>query len=382
MRRVLVLSIGAILAAAVFAPSAFASHRLVVDNDRADCPNADFTSIQAAVTAADPGTRILICRGRYTEEVVIATAAKNGLQLIGRGPRDQVILDGVLGVAAPTGYNGIELSNVMDVVLRGFTVTGFHENIYLLPGANGNTVKHMIARGPSAHDGIRLDNAHGNEIEHNLVFRNGVPPRGCGIDLLVGAGTNRIHHNRLFEQDRAGIRLLGAGTGNVVSHNDSERNGNGVFIQNTNGTVVEHNDLEENFAQGDQRGVGIRMLTTAGTTRLNVVRHNEIEDNQSDGIALENVHDNTIAKNESEENGRDGIFANSVSAGNTIEKNEMEDNVEHDCHDDSVGPFNPPALVANQWIRNEGETENRPGLCRDGDDGDDDDDDDDGDDDD
>jgi parallel beta-helix repeat protein len=371
MRRVLVLCIGTILVAAMFAPGAFASHRLVVDDDRANCPNADFTSIQAAVTAADPYTKIFICRGHYTEEVVIATATKNGIQLIGRGPRDQIVLDGVTGVLAPTGYNGIELSNVTDVVLRGFTVTGFHENIYLLPGANGNTVEHMIARGPSAHDGIRLDTAHGNEIDHNLVFRNGVVPRGCGVDLLLGASNNDIHHNRLFEQDRAGIRLLGAGTGNVVAHNESERNGNGVFIQNTNGTLVEHNDLEDNFAQGDQRGVGIRMLTTAATTRLNVVRHNDIEDNQSDGIALENVHDNTIAKNDSEENGRDGMRADSLSAENTIEKNEMEDNAEHDCHDDSVG--GGTAGTANFWIDNEGETENRPGLCDDDEDHDNDD---------
>jgi parallel beta-helix repeat protein len=380
MRRVLVLCIGTILAAAVFAPGALASHTLVVDNDRADCPNADFTSIQAAVTAADPNTRILICRGHYTEEVVIATPAKNGLELIGRGRRDEVVLDGVLGVLAPTGYNGIELSNVTDVVLRNFTVTGFHENIYLLPGANENRVTRMISRGPSAHDGIRLDTAHGNEIDHNLIFRNGVIPRGCGIDLLVGAGNNRIHHNRLFEQDRAGVRLLGAGTGNVVSHNESERNGNGVFIQNTNGSLVEDNELEHNFAQGDQRGVGIRLLTTAGTTTLNVVRHNEIEENQSDGIALENADANTIAKNDSEENGRDGIRADSLSSENTIEKNDMEDNAEHDCHDDSIGPYNPPALVANRWIDNEGETENRVGLCDGGDDDDDDDEDDDDDD--
>ena len=59
--------------------------------------------------------------------------------------------------------------------------------------------------------------------------------------------------------------------------------------------------------------------------------------------------------------------------------------MEHDCHDESVGPNNPPALVANFWRDNDGRTENRPGLCtgdRDDDDEDDEDDEDDDDDDD
>ena len=59
--------------------------------------------------------------------------------------------------------------------------------------------------------------------------------------------------------------------------------------------------------------------------------------------------------------------------------------MEHDCYDESVGPNNPPALVANFWRDNDGRTENRPGLCtgdRDDDDEDDEDDDDEDDDDD
>jgi len=46
--------------------SAFAG-TLVVDNDFADCPQADFNSIQAAVLAAQPGDQILVCPGVYTE---------------------------------------------------------------------------------------------------------------------------------------------------------------------------------------------------------------------------------------------------------------------------------------------------------------------------
>jgi parallel beta-helix repeat protein len=355
MRPVVLVALGAL--AVVFTPQAVASHTLVVDNDGADCPNADFASIQAAVTAADPHTRILICRGTYTEEVVIATAAKNGLELIGIGGRDEIVLDGVLGTAAPTGYNGIELSNVTGVELRNFTVTGFHENIYLLPGANDNTIRHMVAMGPSAHDGIRLDNAHGNTIRHNTIFANGVPPRGCGIDLLLGSSNNLVSHNDISRHDRAGIRLLGAGTGNVVSHNNSYLNGNGVFHQNTNGSLIEHNRLVDNFPQGDQFGIGIRMLATGAlTTSFNVVRFNHIARNVRDGISMENADGNTVARNDSDDNGRHGIFVDVLSSGNLLERNHMFGNGVHDAHND-----NRPA---NTWIGNHCETDFPPGtIC-------------------
>ena len=44
---------------------------LTVDDDRVQCPNAGFTSIQAAVTAAHAGDRINVCPGTYNEQVAI-----------------------------------------------------------------------------------------------------------------------------------------------------------------------------------------------------------------------------------------------------------------------------------------------------------------------
>jgi len=44
---------------------------LVVDNDFAECPQADFNSIQAAVVGAKPGDKILACPGHYLETVEV-----------------------------------------------------------------------------------------------------------------------------------------------------------------------------------------------------------------------------------------------------------------------------------------------------------------------
>ena len=50
------------------------------------------------------------------------------------------------------------------------------------------------------------------------------------------------------------------------------------------------------------------------------------------------------------------------NSGNVITGNKLRHNAEHDCHDDTVGTGT--AGTANTWEKNEGDTENRPGLCR------------------
>src|SRR5712671_1379682 len=45
--------------------------RLLVDDDKVECPNAGFTRIQDAIDAASPGDEIHICKGTYAEQVTI-----------------------------------------------------------------------------------------------------------------------------------------------------------------------------------------------------------------------------------------------------------------------------------------------------------------------
>jgi pectin methylesterase-like acyl-CoA thioesterase len=45
---------------------------IVVSNNPAPCPGAQFTTIQAAINAASPGTQIHICEGTYPEQLKIA----------------------------------------------------------------------------------------------------------------------------------------------------------------------------------------------------------------------------------------------------------------------------------------------------------------------
>jgi hypothetical protein len=357
-RWALTLSIA--VSALTFAPQALATRPLVVDDDGAQCHNAQYTSIQAAVNAAGPGSRIDVCAGTYAEEVLIATAAKNDLRLHARGRAGAVVLNG-----NNTMMHGFRLEHVSGVLIEGFAVQRYHDGI-VLSDADRNTLRHNRTSASWDHDGIELiAGSDANNIHHNVSFNN-LRPIGCGISVGGGSRDNRVHHNLTFGNMNNGILLGGgllgpAGPGNVIAYNKVVDNpGTGILNSLTGGSRIHHNYVRHNGFRADRPGHGI-FLTGAGTTGV-VVGYNRVLKSTLDGISLANADANELVRNHSRRNGRDGIRADSASTDNTISRNHMRRNTEHDCHDDSVG--GGTGGTANFWVRNRGRTENRPGLCR------------------
>src|SRR6266850_6361261 len=93
---------------------------LIVDDDGADCPNAAFTSIQAAVDAAGPGDQIKVCPGTYQEQVRIGPG-KNGLLLFSQVPL-QAIIKAPLVMTQPNSI--VLVDGADDVTIRQFTISG------------------------------------------------------------------------------------------------------------------------------------------------------------------------------------------------------------------------------------------------------------------
>jgi parallel beta-helix repeat protein len=231
---------------------------LVVDDDGADCPNADFTTIQAAVTAAEPGTTILVCAGTYTEQVTIA---KNELRLIAKGTPGDVVLDG-LDLAAMIA--GFRLENAHGNLIEGFVVRNYHEaGIWLRTGSSRNTIRKNVTTGSPFHDGIQLLNARENVVEHNMTFANFSPALiACGINVAgPGSVGNIVRHNESFEND-FGIQVAGGAANNVIFHNVSHDNRRfGIRnIVGSNGTLIENNRSLNNA------GPGIAVLNSTGVT--------------------------------------------------------------------------------------------------------------------
>jgi parallel beta-helix repeat protein len=341
--RLLVLGLAVVLLAP--APGALADHkRFVVDDDLAQCPNAAYTTITAAVAAAPAGSTVLVCEGTYEEHVVIATSAKNGLKLKAKGKPEQVVLDGL-----NTMMHGFELggttagTDVSGVLVEGFLVKRYHDDIWLNPNADNNTIRKNVTTEAWDHDGIVVQGDR-NLIEHNLSFNN-TKPISCGISVGTGGSENVVRFNQVYNNPNNGILLGGgllgpAGPGNRILHNHSHDNGRGPFgagiaggvgINNSisPGALIAHNYVHDNNRHG--------ILVTGALSTGVVVEHNRVvhngSTNEDDGIRLaDGAAGNVVAHNDSRLNRHDGVHLTRTATGtagannNVVEHNRLFDN--------------------------------------------------------
>jgi nitrous oxidase accessory protein NosD len=341
------------------AQAAGGGNLLVVD-DGSDCPNADFPTIQAAVTAASPGATIKVCRGVYLEQVEIP-AGKDGLTLFSAGAL-QAVIKAPPTIALSLDKSIVHVAGARDVTLRHFTITG--------PGP-----------GPcdSIRFGVYVSDGGSALITHNhITLIQDTPFSGCqnGIGVLVGrnslltTGFATVTHNLVDRYQKGGVVVDGlqAGPPSVaeVAFNEIAGIGptttiaqNGVQVSRNAVADVHHNEIYGNdYALPTTVGEGILLFEQSGGT---AIEHNRSYDND-DGVGMFFSDDVDVAHNRFEDNDFDGIYADSTTAGNTIAYNHATGNGEHDCHDNSAGAGT--AGTANVWNKNHGLTQNRPGLCK------------------
>ncbi len=382
---------------------------LVVDNDAAECPKAEYNTIQQAVAAAQAGDKILVCPGLYRGTVVVETP---DLRIEAKARPGEVVLQGTNA----EGELGFLLLNTTGVVLQGFTVQGFGRAQIRIEGGRGNTVRKNVTSGAAFNDGIQVTSSAANVVEQNTSHGN--KEDGIYIGLITDipfepASDNIIRYNETFN-NRFGIHLSRSGPGNVIfgnrSHDNTQR---GIVNANlSHGNEITFNHVSANGLTPIPGvlavGVGINVLNSSDVT----VRNNRAEGNGASGIGLNNAANNVVTQNLSDENafsgvqlnaatssvveknllvrnldgvrmfsnsalnpaaanviqsnyiwrsGRDGIRAEVASSNNTIERNIVVNSVEHDAHDDSVGIGT--AGTANFWNDNHCGTENRLVLC-------------------
>jgi parallel beta-helix repeat protein len=361
-----------------------AAATLEVDNDRVECKKAPFTSIQAAVTAASPGDSVKVCPGTYTEQVRIT---KDKLKVFSRNPQEATIK----APAVMTDPKAIvEIAGGSDVSVRDFVITG--------PGGGPcDSIRFGVLIGSTSSD--PNGPTKGVDLSHNRITRiQDTPPGGCQNGNAVQVGRQStglvadadVSDNQIDAYQKTGVVVDGAGSSARVRQNTITGLGsvnfiaqNGVQVSRQAVAEVRQNTITDNlFAPQTFASAGVLLFEASSATEIRqntilrndegvylsgqdggTVRQNESSDNTFDGFGLTEGSTNiAVEHNVAERNGFDGVYAGADTAENVIAQNHLSDNAEHDCHDDSTGPH-PPG-VANQWEKNHGVTENKPGLCR------------------
>jgi parallel beta-helix repeat protein len=374
-RGALVAALATAITAFAAAPSMAATFK--VDDDHAQCPDAPFTSIQAAVAAAGTNDTVAVCPGTYTEQVRITSHAKDGLKLIATKPLQATIQ----APAVETQPNSIVfIDDVNRVTLFGFVVRGPFS-----PLSPGSCELPLAGSDPTVldpHRGVYVRSGSGHVVtgNHVTLIRNADPALyGCqdGISVQVGRraeaanATAIVSGNVIDEYQKGGVVVDGDSTYGAVAFNHVEAAQavqpiiapNGVQVSRGASADVSHNDVSENHFGGDPEngtGAGI-LLFEPGVGEVDV-DNNDASAND-DGIVLSDADGQSIDNNESHDNVLfDGIFVDQDSTGNSLKNNEALRNAALDCEDASVG--GGTAGTANSWKNDTGVTQDPPGICR------------------
>jgi hypothetical protein len=333
----------------------------IVDDDHAQCPNAQFSSIQAAVDAASPGDQIKVCPGMYREQVRIT---KNDLTLFSQVPL-QAVIQAPLVMTYPNSI--VTVSGATGVKIWQFTITG----PYTFSGC---------AEALDRHTGVRVIDGSATIYGNHITQIRDINPAffGCqdGIGVLVGrqfegqTGSAIIRNNQIDLYQKGGVVVDNTGSYALITQNTISGEGlsniiaqNGVQVGRGASADVDHNDISRNqFARvgSTDTASGVLLFETDAQVSTD---HNDVFQN---GVGIdvdENAIGLTIAHNNVHENINDGIGAFQDSNNNLISYNKAYDNTPFDCYDETVGPYQP-AGTANNWLKDMGVTENRPGLCK------------------
>lgn len=276
----------------------------------------NYSSIQEAVNAANPGDTVFVQNGTYYESIYI----NKTVTLVGIDP-DRTVIDGSRSNATYDPVIWISGESAGNVVLRNFTVKGSRNSwgIYIL-GASNITVENNVIT--NNHGGIVADESDSNAIVNNTIEDNVYE----GLLLLESSG-NTVKNNTLdrntynfgiqdsaFDNDidesnlingepiyylqnhaditinpttyqKIGYLALINCSDMTVENLNLSNNYNGILIAQTDDTNLTNNTFTDNC-------VGVEADDSAGNT----FQANNIANNFQ-GIALTNSSYNTYKQN-------------------------------------------------------------------------------------
>jgi nitrous oxidase accessory protein NosD len=297
-------------------PTLFVNGSILSGYAHDSCSAAPYTTIGAAVTAAEPRSDIVVCPGTYKEDVTVTKPLS---------------IEGIHATVDATGYdNGFTLpAPAAGTRIEGFTVeNAVGEGILLVTTSKVSIVDNTIENNDK---GVRQ--AHTYE-ECEVTPQNPFPDCGEALHLM---GTSNSHIVGNTVRDNAGGVLMtdetGPTDGNVVAHNQVLDNTADCGITlaghnpaaapggtpNPSAAGVYNNLIEDNASVGNGvagEGAGVLLAadipTGGGAVYDNTVRGNFLEGNGLAGVTLHNhvpdqdLNGNRIVGNRIATNNLDG----------------------------------------------------------------------------
>jgi len=235
-------------------------------------PN-NYSRIQDAINASNPGDIIFVYSGTYYENI----AVNKSIQLLGENK-------------ITTTIDGTDVDNVVDVFADGVTISGFTIS-------NSSSWPHI---------GMKIYSYNNNTITGNIMSDN-----YYGIRLEYSSNNNYIANNTINDNNYRGIFFYDSHNNTIVDNIISSNFHNGIHLRCSNNNIIIGNSIS-----GNSKSAIYLEINSDNNSIIN----NDMTDNWN-GISVDSSNNNTVTGNTMNSHVSDGIELLSSSNNNIVTSN-------------------------------------------------------------
>jgi nitrous oxidase accessory protein NosD len=388
-RSLLGMALGALVLLGTPGPVAAGGSRTrwVDDDGRAgsrgcDATRSTFGDVQSAIDASGPGDTIVVCPGRYRQDLTVSGDGKDALTI-------RAAVSGTAKLRASASGGGVPLLSVSDadgvhirgIVLQAPTAVPCRQALALLWVSGSTDVQvDQVRFQPVGSDTMGdcgyetgLDVVGDAEVfADELVIRDfqkfGVLLQDRGSRVVVEDSSIRFLH--AAEAPDAGgedaVGLYALRGGGVTLRRNTIRSaktggfstpllGTGIHVYDTPDPLVSRNDVA-------YVSWAISVGVVIGTVRNNTVHHGRPSGpDETVGFSIGGGEFGSVFDNTARGYAR-GIVVDGGASGHAIHDNDFRGNSVLDCSDDTTGGGGTSG-TSNFWTLNLGTTDDPDGIC-------------------